>query len=97
MDRNALIFANRAEALEKRRADLQREIAESERKMAALTAAYEERLALKRSEGTFGFTHAPTEKELAANARRGREAFRQAFAVGLGFSLLLGLLAMFGL
>jgi hypothetical protein len=80
IDRNALIVRNRVEALDRRRADLHRQIAVAERQNAELTARYNERLAAAAA---------------ARLQTLQRVAYRQSFAVGLALSLVVGLIVAF--
>jgi hypothetical protein len=95
MDRNALIVRNRVEALERRRADLQRQISVVERQNAELSAKYNERLVAARIQAVFEGRPAAKGKDAKLLQVLQREAYRQTFVVGFAVSLILGLISAF--
>jgi hypothetical protein len=98
MERNDLILRNKAEVLLRKKAVLLEQIAVGETQMAQLLGEYERRLASTRGKAAApDFVVPPTvAREIAERRRVPKGAFRNAFFWGLGASLLLGLLIMFG-
>lgn len=85
------LLANRAEALRHRRAELFRLEIELEDRLREESLRYDAQLASRRREGLLRAKDARTGTKIM---RLKREAFRQALAVGFGFSLLVGLVAL---
>jgi hypothetical protein len=95
VERNPQILRNKAEVLGRRKTELLEKIAERERMLADLSEQYDRRLASTRIDSAIGASSPLPAKALEKRGRLRREAFRQAFIVGLGFSLFLGLVAVF--
>jgi hypothetical protein len=96
MDRNTRILANRAELLLQRIDAVERDLPSARRRVAELSAAYDRVLAARELASL-----SPVKPRLSASLidkrrRLNGEVFRQAFALGLVGSLLLGLLVIFG-
>ena len=98
MERNDLILRNKVEVLLRKKAALLEQIAVGETQVAQLLGEYERRLASTRAKAAApDFVVPPTLAKVIAERRRiPKGAFRNAFLWGLGTTLLLGLLIMFG-
>jgi hypothetical protein len=96
-ERNDRILSNRAEVLRRRKAQLLREIADGEAELAQLSAEYDRRLAHHRSRALLDAAVPVPSKNATETGPQEREAFREAFRIGLICSLLIGLMIVFGI
>jgi hypothetical protein len=88
------LLQNRVEALQLRRDELLSKLAVLESQLATERNRYEVELKLRRREALLGARPQPDGRELSRLRRLRREVFGQGYMVGLGISLLLGLLAV---
>jgi hypothetical protein len=98
MERNDLILRNKAEVLLRKKTVLLEQIAVGETQVAKLLNEYERHVASTRAKAAApDFVVPPTlAKAMEKKWRLPKGLFRNAFFWGLGASLLLGLLIMFG-
>lgn len=98
MERDAAILRNRLEVLDQRKVELFREIADTEKRMTALSSSYDARISANRARVNFDLSfgqHALAKSQPKNYKAINRAAFRESFVVALGFTLVMGLLFVF--